>query len=176
MARPRCTFSRSLAVFALISGYLLMLMPLAESAATAQTTFKLKPILQLGGMVGNTPIGDHFDVGKLNDRGQLAFVTGNEDGDEILVQYSDGKLIPILKASYAEELLRDHVVHGGMEPRLVAAVSAVREGVRSVHIIDGSVPNALLLELLTAEGVGTAVRSDVSNFFADTKAYLFAPA
>jgi len=88
----------------------------------------------------------------------------------------DGKLIPILKASYAEELLRDRVVHGGMEPRLVAAVSAVREGVRSVHIIDGSVPNALLLELLTAEGVGTAVRSDVSNFFADTKAYLFAPA
>jgi len=88
----------------------------------------------------------------------------------------DGKLIPILKASDGDKLLRDRVVHGGMEPRLAAAVSAVREGVRSVHIIDGSVPNALLLELLTAEGVGTAVRSDAPDFFADTKAYLFAPA
>ena len=89
----------------------------------------------------------------------------------------DGKPIAILKASDADALLRDRVVHGGMEPRLVAAVRAVREGVRSVHIIDGSVPNALLLEVLTAEGVGTAVRSDADdNFFADTRAHLLGPA
>ena len=89
----------------------------------------------------------------------------------------DGKLIPILKASDADTLLRERVVHGGMEPRLTAAVRAVREGVRSVHIIDGSVPNALLLEVLTAEGVGTAVRSDAEpNFFAETTAHLLGPA
>jgi acetylglutamate kinase len=89
----------------------------------------------------------------------------------------DGKPVPILKASDADALLRDGVVRGGMEPRLTAAVRAVREGVRSVHIIDGSVPDALLLEVLTAEGVGTAVRSDASdNFFADTRAYLLGPA
>ena len=89
----------------------------------------------------------------------------------------DGKTLAILKASDADDLLRDRIVHGGMEPRLVAAVRAVREGVRSVHIIDGSVPNALLLEVLTAEGVGTAVRSDAdANFFGDTKAYLLGPA
>ena len=89
----------------------------------------------------------------------------------------DGKLIPILKASDADGLLRERVVHGGMEPRLVAAVRAVREGVRSVHVIDGSVPNALLLEVLTAEGVGTAVRSDAQpNFFADDRANLLGPA
>jgi len=89
----------------------------------------------------------------------------------------DGKIVPILKASDADELLRDHVVQGGMEPRVAAAVGAVREGVRSVHIIDGSVPNALLLEVLTSEGVGTAVRADVgSNFFADSRAYLLGPA
>ena len=40
------------------------------------------------------------------------------------------------------------------------ALAAVREGVRSVHIIDGGVPSALLLEVLTADGVGTAIRSD----------------
>ena len=53
----------------------------------------------------------------------------------------------------------------------------MREGVRSVHIIDGGVPSALLLEVLTAEGVGTAVRSDAQpNFFADDRANLLGPA
>jgi acetylglutamate kinase len=88
----------------------------------------------------------------------------------------NGKLAYILTASAADELLRAHVVHGGMEPRLTAALRAVREGVRSVHIIDGSMPSALLLEVLTAEGVGTAVRSDTdANFFADSRAYLLNP-
>jgi acetylglutamate kinase len=93
----------------------------------------------------------------------------NVDG----VHDRDGKLAHILTASDAEALLRDHIVGGGMAPRLVAALRAVREGVRSVHIIDGGVPSALLLEVLTAEGVGTAVRSDAGpHFFEDSRAYL----
>jgi hypothetical protein len=60
-----------------------------------------------------------------------------------------------------------------MRPRVTAALQAVREGVRSVHIIDGSVPSALLLEVLTAQGVGTAVRSDVGpHFLEDSRGYL----
>ena len=84
-----------------------------------------------------------------------------------------GMLAYILTASEAEALLHDGVVHEDMQPRLTAALDAVREGVRSVHIIDGGVPSALLLEVLTAEGVGTAVRSDSGpHFFDDSKAYL----
>jgi len=87
----------------------------------------------------------------------------------------DGKLAHILTASEAQALMQNHVVHGGMEPRLLAALRAVREGVRSVHIIDGGVPSALLLEVLTASGVGTAVRSDTGpHFFDDSRAYLMA--
>ena len=89
------------------------------------------------------------------------------------VQGRDGKVAHILTASDAEALLRDNVVHGGMVPRVTAALRAVREGVRSVHIIDGGVPSALLLEVLTAEGVGTALRSDTGpHFFDDSRAYL----
>jgi acetylglutamate kinase len=85
----------------------------------------------------------------------------------------DGKLAHILTAGDAAALLDEHVVHGGMEPRVTAALRAVREGVRSVHIIDGGVPSALLLEVLTAEGVGTALRSDTgAHFFDDSRAYL----
>jgi acetylglutamate kinase len=87
----------------------------------------------------------------------------------------DGRLAYIMGAAEAEALLRDDVVQGGMRPRLTAALNAVREGVRSVHIIDGGVPSALLLEVLTAEGVGTAVRSDAGpHFLEDARAYLFA--
>lgn len=85
----------------------------------------------------------------------------------------DGKLAHILTASEADALLRDQVIRDGMVPRVTAALRAVREGVRSVHIIDGGVPSALLLEVLTAEGVGTAVRSDAGpHFFDDSRAYL----
>jgi len=87
----------------------------------------------------------------------------------------NGKLAYIITASEAEALLRDGVVQGGMVPRVTAALAAVREGVRSVHIIDGGVPSALLLEVLTASGVGTAVRSDAGpHFLEDSRAYLLA--
>jgi acetylglutamate kinase len=84
-----------------------------------------------------------------------------------------GKLVYVLAAGEAEAFLRDGVVDGGMRPRVTAALQAVREGVRSVHIIDGGVPSALLLEILTAEGVGTALRSDSGpDFLEDSRDYL----
>ena len=88
-----------------------------------------------------------------------------------------GRLRYVLTASEAEGFLRDGTVSGGMQPRLTAALEAVRDGVRSVHIIDGGVTSALLLEVLTADGVGTAVRSDAGpHFLADSESYLAASA
>jgi acetylglutamate kinase len=87
-----------------------------------------------------------------------------------------GRLAYILTATDVEALLAEGTVQGGMVPRVTAALEAVREGVRSVHIIDGGVQNALLLEVLTAEGVGTAVRSDEGpHFLEDSRSYLLAP-
>lgn len=87
----------------------------------------------------------------------------------------DGKVAYILTASEAEALLREGVVARELVPRVKAALDAVHEGVRSVHVIDGGVPSALLLEVLTLEGVGTAVRSDAGpHFFEDSRSYLLA--
>jgi len=84
----------------------------------------------------------------------------------------DGKLVFVLTASEAEALLRDGVVPAEMQPRVIAALAAVREGVRSVHIIDGGVGSALLLEVLTNSGIGTAMRSDAGpHFLADSRSY-----
>jgi acetylglutamate kinase len=91
------------------------------------------------------------------------------------VRDGSGKLVYVLRAAEAEAFLRDGVVDGGMRPRVTAALQAVREGVRSVHIIDGGVPSALLLEILTAEGVGTALRSDTGPHFLEaSRDYLLA--
>jgi len=84
----------------------------------------------------------------------------------------DGKLVFVLTASEADALLRDGVVPAEMQPRVIAALAAVREGVRSVHIIDGGVGSALLLEVLTNSGIGTAMRSDAGpHFLADSRNY-----
>src|SRR5438874_2794922 len=86
-----------------------------------------------------------------------------------------GKLVYVLTASEAEAFLRECVVDGGMRPRVAGALQGVSEGVRSVHIIDGGVTSALLLEVLTAEGVGTALRSDAGpHFLEDSRDYLLA--
>jgi acetylglutamate kinase len=66
----------------------------------------------------------------------------------------DGALLSELNDDRAEELIADGVIAGGMIPKVRAALRAL-EGAEAAHIIDGRVPHALLLELLTAEGVGT---------------------
>jgi acetylglutamate kinase len=66
----------------------------------------------------------------------------------------DGALLSELDGDRAEQLISAGVIAGGMIPKVRAALRAL-EGAEAAHIIDGRVPHALLLELLTAEGVGT---------------------
>ena len=72
----------------------------------------------------------------------------------------NGKLLTGLTASEIEALFADGTIHGGMLPKMGSALDAVRNGVKSSHIIDGRVDHALLLEVLTNEGVGTMIRAD----------------
>jgi acetylglutamate kinase len=85
----------------------------------------------------------------------------------------EGRLLNSISAADIERLSLDGTVQGGMLPKLDAALHAVRHGVRSVHVVDGRVPNALLLEVLTSEGVGTTiVPDDAPQFLADSRRYL----
>src|SRR5262245_6154568 len=70
-----------------------------------------------------------------------------------------GKLLTGLTPKEVDALFADGTIHGGMLPKIGSALDAARGGVRSVHIIDGRVEHALLLEVLTDEGVGTLIRS-----------------
>ena len=72
----------------------------------------------------------------------------------------EGRLLTGLTASEIEALFADGTIHGGMLPKIGSALDAVKNGVRSSHIIDGRVEHALLLEVLTNEGVGTMIKAD----------------
>ncbi|MDY6009707.1 MAG: acetylglutamate kinase [Duodenibacillus sp.] len=72
----------------------------------------------------------------------------------------DGNLLSGLTASGIDALFKDGTISGGMLPKLASALSAAKNGVRSVHIIDGRVDHCLLLEILTQQGVGTMIRAD----------------
>ena len=58
----------------------------------------------------------------------------------------------------ARQLFADGVISGGMIPKVECCIEAIEKGVRRVTILDGRVPHALLLELLTDEGAGTLVK------------------
>ena len=72
----------------------------------------------------------------------------------------DGNLLTGLSASGIDELFKDGTISGGMMPKLSSALSAARNGVKSVHIIDGRVMHCLLLEILTPQGVGTMINAN----------------
>ncbi|ASJ25838.1 acetylglutamate kinase [Laribacter hongkongensis] len=71
----------------------------------------------------------------------------------------DGNLLTGLTAKSIDALFADGTLSGGMLPKISSALDAARGGVESVHIIDGRVKHALLLEILTAAGVGTMIRA-----------------
>ena len=70
-----------------------------------------------------------------------------------------GKLLTGITPRQIDRMVADGTLSGGMLPKISSALDAARNGVRSVHIIDGRVPHALLLEVLTDQGVGTLIRS-----------------
>jgi acetylglutamate kinase len=67
----------------------------------------------------------------------------------------DGNLITGITPKQIDEMVADGTLSGGMLPKIGSALDAARNGVKSVHIIDGRVEHALLLEILTDHGVGT---------------------
>ena len=71
----------------------------------------------------------------------------------------NGSLLTGLSAERVDELFADGTISGGMLPKIGSALDAVKKGVKSCHIIDGRVEHALLLEILTDQGVGTLIRN-----------------
>ncbi|MET0917736.1 MAG: acetylglutamate kinase, partial [Burkholderiales bacterium] len=113
--------------------------------------------------IGVGPEGESYNInadlvaGKLAEvlRAEKLILLTNTPG----VLDKEGNLLTGLTPKGIDDLVADGTLSGGMLPKISSALDAARSGVKSVHIVDGRVEHALLLEILTDEGVGTLIRS-----------------
>ncbi|MEL6288114.1 MAG: acetylglutamate kinase [Pseudomonadota bacterium] len=73
-----------------------------------------------------------------------------------------GMLVPELSRAEARALIADGTISGGMIPKIESCLSVIDAGVEAVVILNGKVPHAVLLELLTSHGAGTLLRADAT--------------
>lgn len=97
-------------------------------------------------------------VAKAVNAEKLAFLTDIEGVYEDI--HDPSTFISRLTCTKADQLMEAGNIGGGMLPKLNNCVSAVREGVHRVHILDGRIPHCLLLEIFTNKGVGTVFLND----------------
>jgi acetylglutamate kinase len=92
---------------------------------------------------------------------KIIFLT---DVDGLYADFEDqSSLISAMTPDEAEEMVMNDLLGGGMVPKVAACVAAMRGGVRRAHILNGTVPHALLLEVYTDEGVGTMIAADANG-------------
>lgn len=108
--------------------------------------------------------GQAYNVNADTVAGELAAALGAEklilltDTSGILKDYKDpSTLMPRLDIQEARQLIESGVVGGGMIPKVQCCVRSLAQGVRAAHIIDGRIPHALLLEILTDGGIGSMI-------------------
>jgi acetylglutamate kinase len=113
--------------------------------------------------IGVGPEGETYNINADVVAGKLAEILGAEKLILLTntpgVLDKQGSLLTGLTPKNIDEMVADGTLSGGMLPKISSALDAARSGVKSVHIIDGRVEHALLLEVLTDEGVGTLIRA-----------------
>ncbi|MBE6673784.1 MAG: acetylglutamate kinase [Ruminococcaceae bacterium] len=113
------------------------------------------------------------NVYNINADTAAAFIAGNlkaerlitmTDIEGILMDKDDPhSLIQEIDIKGCYELFATGVIGGGMIPKVECCIDAIRKGVKTVTILDGRVPHALLIETLTDEGAGTMVVEDLGK-------------
>ena len=84
---------------------------------------------------------------------KLIFLT---DIDGVRADPSDpSTLFPVLTVDHAKALIEDSTISGGMIPKVTACTAAIEQGVRRVHILNGTIPHPILLEIFTDRGIGS---------------------
>ncbi len=134
----------------------------AEVNAGLVTTLSQQGYIPVVASLGIGEDGASFNLNADTAAGALAIAVGASkfilltDVAGVYRNYDgERELISELRAEEAEALIRDGSINQGMIPKVEACLAALRGGVPSAHIIDGSVPHALLVELFTDRGIGT---------------------
>ena len=111
--------------------------------------------------VGVGSAGETYNINADLVAGEVAAALGAEKlihlTDVQGILGDDGQLMSTLSRKEAERLMEEKVIDGGMLPKVESSVRALHGGTAKAHIIDGRMPHAILLELLTREGIGTEI-------------------
>jgi acetylglutamate kinase len=114
--------------------------------------------------VGADPSGTSLNINADTAAGEIAEALEAEKllllTDVAGIKDANGVLLPALSSTEARKLIDSGVVSAGMIPKVECCLEALHGGVKKVHIIDGRVRHAVLLELFTDQGVGTEVTRD----------------
>ena len=112
--------------------------------------------------VGYDSEGHIYNINADTAAAEIAAALGAEalismtDIDGILRDKNDpASLIPLIRVDEAEELKKSGILQGGMLPKADCCIKAVQSGVKKVFVLDGRIPHAIIIELLTDEGLGT---------------------
>ena len=124
-------------------------------------TLESKDIIPIIAPIGWGEDGTTYNINADHAAGKIAgalraaklILLTNVDG----ILDKKGKLISSVTKKQAEKLIRDGTINSGMIPKVMCALEALEEGVSKVHIINGGVKRALILELLTDSGIGTEI-------------------
>ena len=120
--------------------------------------------------IGCDDLGNVYNI---NADTAAAFIAGNMNAERLITMTDiEGILkdkddphsvIQEIDIKGCYELFETGIIGGGMIPKVECCIDAIRKGVKSVTILDGRVPHALLIETLTDEGAGTMVVEDLDN-------------
>lgn len=117
--------------------------------------------------IGTDEAGASYNINADSVAGEIASILGAEKlmllTNVAGVQDKQGNVLTGLSVGQVDGLIADKTIHGGMLPKIECALSAVKAGVQSAHIVDGRVEHAVLLEIFTDEGVGTLITQNGLN-------------
>ncbi len=109
-------------------------------------------------------IGDDSQTYNINADSAAGAIAGALKAEKLLlltdvkgIMDKKGKLLSTLSKKEVESLIKKKIIKGGMLPKVASCFTALKGSVKKTHIIDGSVPHALLLEIFTDKGVGTEI-------------------
>ena len=113
------------------------------------------------------------NVYNINADTAAAFIAGNMNAERLITmtdiegilrdKNDPHSVIPEIDIKGCYELFETGVIGGGMIPKVECCIDAIRKGVKTVTILDGRVPHALLIEMLTDEGAGTMVVGELNK-------------
>ena len=142
------------------------------------TAVDIKPITDLLEknyipVVSTIGCDDEGGVYNINADTAAAYIAGKMGAERLLTMTDiagilrdkddPSSIIPCIDIAEAKELFETGIISGGMIPKVECCIEAIEHGVKRVTILDGRVPHALLIEMLTDEGAGTMVIKDKNN-------------